>query len=164
MSVKRDVDNRSAPANNHGGSRPQAADILDERITTVEDFVTVATYFSMSEAEPARLALDAAGIPAFATDEDVGSLLVPTMVGGIKLQVPAADAARAEQVLAELQTESQPPPAPAPMTKESRSIAQAATPRSGSLPTAAGTWRNVPSAGILLTCRIALNKSPRPAP
>ncbi len=39
----------------------------------------------------------------------MGSLLVPTMVGGIKLQVPAADAARAEQVLAELQTESQPP-------------------------------------------------------
>jgi len=75
----------------------------------LEDFVTVATYYSMAEAEPARLALDAAGIPAFATDEDVGSLLVPTLVGGIKLQVAAVDAARAKDVLADLPAESQSP-------------------------------------------------------
>jgi hypothetical protein len=63
----------------------------------------------MAEAEPARLALDAAGMPAFATDEDMGSLLVPNLVGGIKLQVAAADAARAKAVLAKLQAEAQPP-------------------------------------------------------
>ena len=50
---------------------------------------------------------------SFATDEDVGSLLVPNLVGGIKLQVPAVDAARAKQVLAELQAEFQPPPSDA---------------------------------------------------
>ena len=60
-----------------------------------EDFVTVATLYSLAEAEPERLALEAAGIPTLATDESVGSLLVPNLVGGIKLQVPAADAARA---------------------------------------------------------------------
>lgn len=67
----------------------------------------------MSEAEPERLALEAAGIRVFATDEDLGSLLTPTTFGGIKIQVPAADAARAEAVLAELREAAQSPAADA---------------------------------------------------
>ncbi|MGA2254589.1 MAG: hypothetical protein ABSG53_08010 [Thermoguttaceae bacterium] len=74
----------------------------------MEDFVTVATYLSLAEAEPPRLALEAAGIPTLATDENMGSLLGTNMVGGIKLQVASADAARANDVLATLTAESQP--------------------------------------------------------
>ncbi len=71
----------------------------------MEDFVTVATYLSLADAEPSRLALDAAGIPTLATDESMGSLLGTNFVGGIKLQVAAADAERATELLATL-----PPP------------------------------------------------------
>ena len=77
----------------------------------MDDFVTVGTYYSMADAEPQRLALDAAGIKVFATDENLGSLLTPTTFGGIKLQVPVADAARAEEVLAELRADAHPPAA-----------------------------------------------------
>ena len=63
----------------------------------MEDFVTVATYLSLAEAEPPRLALEAAGIPTLATDENMGSLLGTNMVGGIKLQVASEDAARAKR-------------------------------------------------------------------
>jgi hypothetical protein len=73
----------------------------------MDDFVTVATLFSIAEAEPLRLALDAAGIPTLATDETIGEVLVPNVVGGIKLQVAAADAERARVVLAELQSGSE---------------------------------------------------------
>lgn len=73
----------------------------------MEDFVTIATYYSLADAEPPRLALEAAGIPAMATDENMGSLLGTNMVLGIKLQVAAADADRAEEVLAELRAEPQ---------------------------------------------------------
>ena len=73
----------------------------------MEDFVTVATYWSQAAAEPPRLALEAAGIPALATDESMGILLGTNMVGCIKLQVASADAARASDVLATLEAESQ---------------------------------------------------------
>jgi predicted RNA-binding Zn-ribbon protein involved in translation (DUF1610 family) len=73
----------------------------------MEDFVTVATYFSLAEAEAVRLALDAEGIHTLATDENIGEMLVPTAFGGIKLQVAPQDAARAKDVLAALGTESQ---------------------------------------------------------
>jgi hypothetical protein len=73
----------------------------------MEDFVTVGTYFSMAEAEPPRLALESAGIPAMATDENIGEMLVPVAFGGIKLQVSAQDAERAKEVLAEFTTDSE---------------------------------------------------------
>ena len=73
----------------------------------MDDFVTIATYLSLADVEPSRLALESAGIPAIATDESMGSLFGTTLVGGIKLQVAAADAARANAVLAALQGESQ---------------------------------------------------------
>ncbi len=72
----------------------------------MEDFVTIATHFSLPEAEAERLALEAAGIRTLATDENIGEMLVPATFGGIKLQVAAQDAERAKQVLAELRAES----------------------------------------------------------
>ena len=74
----------------------------------MEDYLTVATLFSLADAEPRRLALEAAGIHTLATDEGIGELLVPTMVGGIKLQVAAKDADRAKEVLAEFGDQSEP--------------------------------------------------------
>jgi hypothetical protein len=74
----------------------------------MEDFVTVATHYSMADAEPERLALEAAGIRVFPTDENLSSLLTATTFGGIKLQVSAADAARAEEVLAEARADAHP--------------------------------------------------------
>jgi len=73
----------------------------------MEDFVTVATHFSLAEAEAERLALDSAGIPTIATDENMSSLLVPNTVGGIKLQVAAADADRAKELLQSLRADNQ---------------------------------------------------------
>ncbi len=75
---------------------------------TMEDFTTVATFYSLADAEPPRLALEAAGIPTLATDENIGEMLVPTAFGGIKLQVASKDADRAKEVLASFQTDSQP--------------------------------------------------------
>jgi hypothetical protein len=77
----------------------------------MDELVTIATHYSLAEAEPERLALEAAGIPTVASDESVGTLLTATMVGGIKLQVAPADAARAEEILDELRAESNPPEA-----------------------------------------------------
>ncbi len=74
----------------------------------MDDFVTVATHYSMADAEPQRLALEAAGIRVLPTDENLGALLTATTFGGIKLQVPAAEAARAEAVLAELRADANP--------------------------------------------------------
>ena len=77
----------------------------------MEDFVTVGTYFSLAEAEPPRLALEAAGIHTLATDENIGDMLVPTAFGGIKLQVAMGDAERAKELLAAVRAEFQPKPA-----------------------------------------------------
>lgn len=65
------------------------------------EFVTVATYHYQMQAEPARLALQAAGIMAFVHDVNV-NLLGPfsgNMMGWIKLQVPQARAAEARALL-----------------------------------------------------------------
>jgi len=74
----------------------------------MEDFVTIATYFSLAEAEAVRLALDAEGINTLATDENIGEMLVPTIFGGIKLQVAAKDVTQANEVLATLNAGAQP--------------------------------------------------------
>jgi ssDNA-binding Zn-finger/Zn-ribbon topoisomerase 1 len=74
----------------------------------MSDFVTVATYLSATEAEVERLALETAGIAAIVDDEAVGTVLWQNLVGGVKIQVPAADAARAEQVLNEFRAAAQP--------------------------------------------------------
>ena len=74
----------------------------------MDDFVTVGTYLSNAEVEPLRLALEAAGISAMATDENIGEMLTPLLFGGIKLQVAAKDADRAKEVLAEFAADSPP--------------------------------------------------------
>jgi hypothetical protein len=79
-----------------------------ERLLTMDDFVTVGTYLSNAEVEPLRLALEAAGIPAMATDENIGEMLTPLVFGGIKLQGAAKDAERAKEGLAELDVEYPP--------------------------------------------------------
>jgi len=72
----------------------------------MDDFITVGTYLTLAEAEPPRLALEAAGISAMATDESIGEMLTPLLFGGIKLQVAAKDAERAKNVLAEFAVDS----------------------------------------------------------
>jgi hypothetical protein len=65
------------------------------------EFVTVATYHYQMQAEPARLALHAAGIMAFVHDANI-NLLGPfsgNMMGWIKLQVPSNRAAEARALL-----------------------------------------------------------------
>ncbi len=84
----------------------------------MDDFVTIATLYSVTEAEPIRLALEAAGIQTFATDENLGTLVALNVFGGIKLQVRPADAARAQEVLAELRAESRPPESPSDQEDE----------------------------------------------
>jgi len=76
--------------------------------------VTIATHYSLAEAEPQRLALEAAGIPTLETDDSP----LPTMMCGIKLQVAAEDAARAEEVLAEFRVEAHPPESPSDQEDE----------------------------------------------
>ena len=122
----------------------------------MEDFVTVGTYLSTAEAEPPRLALEAAGIPAMATDENIGELLVPVLFGGIKLQVPAKDAEQAREILAEFKREIAAEAAEAGSDDEGVSLkCPSAAPISGFRRNAAVTSRSVPSAGPTSTCRRA---------
>ena len=128
---------------------------ISERPFTMEDFVTVATYLSLAEAEPHRLALEAAGIPTLATDESMGDMLGSNMVGGIKLQVAAKDADRAKEVLADVRPS---PSRKRPMRTDadddvSPDLSGSAGPRSGSRPNAGDKWKTVPSAGPMWTCR-----------
>jgi Putative prokaryotic signal transducing protein len=68
-----------------------------------DDLRTVARYASVAEANIARNALDAAGIPAWVADELTltADPLFSGAVNYIKVQVRADDLERAEQVLAE---------------------------------------------------------------
>jgi hypothetical protein len=65
-----------------------------------DDLVTAAVYGDLTQAQAARLGLEAAGVPAFLADEHVagGLFTLGAAVGGIKLQVPKSrldDALRA---------------------------------------------------------------------
>jgi len=57
-----------------------------------DDLATAAVFGDLTQAQAARLDLDAAGIPAFLADENVagGLFHLATAVGGFKLQVPAS--------------------------------------------------------------------------
>ena len=63
--------------------------------------VTVAHYPFRTAAEAARLRLEAEDIPAFLSDAEVMDMnwLLGNALGWIKLQVPAADAGRAAEIL-----------------------------------------------------------------
>ena len=65
---------------------------------------TVAAFHDLTEAQGARAALEAEGIPAELRDENTGSIdwgLMPAM-GGLRLQVRPADAPRALEILEQL--------------------------------------------------------------
>ncbi len=66
-------------------------------------FVTVATYDETFRADVARSAIEDAGIVVRITDREIVAMewVLATAVGGIKVQVPEADAVRARQVLDE---------------------------------------------------------------
>jgi hypothetical protein len=66
-------------------------------------WVTIARYTTSEWAHLARLRLEAAGIPVFIADENVGAVAwhYALATGGIKLQVPAEQAAEAAKVLEE---------------------------------------------------------------
>ena len=68
------------------------------------ELVTVATYQLPAQAAMARNALDAAGIRAVVTDAEVVAMdwLLAPAVGGIKVQVQAADAEQAAALIREI--------------------------------------------------------------
>jgi len=68
---------------------------------TAGEPVTVAQYPFRTAAEAARLSLDAEGIPAFLSDVETLDMdwLLGNALGWFKLQVPAADAERAAEIL-----------------------------------------------------------------
>jgi hypothetical protein len=68
-----------------------------------DDLVTAAVYGDLTQAQAARLGLEAAGVPAFLADENVagGVFTLAAAVGGIKLQVPGSRLDEARRVLGE---------------------------------------------------------------
>ncbi|HEV2845756.1 MAG TPA: DUF2007 domain-containing protein [Thermoanaerobaculia bacterium] len=65
---------------------------------------TVATFTDLTQAQSARSALESAEIENYLQDEATGSIdwgLMPAL-GGLRLQVKSADAARAREILADL--------------------------------------------------------------
>jgi hypothetical protein len=71
------------------------------------DFVTVATFSVLPEAEAARLRLETEGIPAIITDAEIVNMdwLLGNAVGYIKLQVPPERAAAALALLDQVAAE-----------------------------------------------------------
>jgi hypothetical protein len=63
------------------------------------EFVVVATFHLQSQAETARMALNASGIEAFVQDSNMSTLLPWHGLRGIKVQVPAARADEARALL-----------------------------------------------------------------
>lgn len=80
------------------------------------DWVTVATFDDMPSAHIALGRLRAEGIEAVLADEHLvqADWLYSLAVGGIKLRVPAAEAARAREALARDRSGDLEPPAPHP--------------------------------------------------
>ena len=66
-----------------------------------DDPVTIARFPNGSEAHHAKIELEEAGIACMLADEGTSTLLWPSVVGGVKLQVNEADVDRAIAVLAQ---------------------------------------------------------------
>src|SRR5271155_5604438 len=77
----------------------------EEILMTVDEPVTVAHYPFRTTAEAARLSLDAEGIPVFLSDAEIVDMdwLLGNALGWIKLQVPAAEAGRAAEILGQVE-------------------------------------------------------------
>ena len=72
-----------------------------------EEFVTIATFLTLPEAEAARLHLEMEGFPATLVDAEIVSMdwLLGNAVGNIKLQVPPSRAAAATALLDQVAAE-----------------------------------------------------------
>jgi hypothetical protein len=68
-----------------------------------DDLVTVTTYMTAYEAHIAKACLEEAGIDVFLQDVHTVGLRwdLSNLIGGVKLQVPSADAERATEILAQ---------------------------------------------------------------
>jgi Putative prokaryotic signal transducing protein len=66
------------------------------------EIVTVATFSNQGEAQIARGFLESCGIEVFVRDENMSRMENPVLIGGSKLQVSAADAAKARELLAQV--------------------------------------------------------------
>ena len=68
---------------------------------TSRDLVTVASYRDLPNADIARAALESAGIPAWIQDDNLVRMdwFYSNAIGGIRLQVDAADAEAAREIL-----------------------------------------------------------------
>jgi hypothetical protein len=67
-----------------------------------DDYVTVASYFTPTDAHIVRSCLEAAGIAAVVADANLvqtHSLLTPAL-GGVRIRVPASQAQQAAEVIA----------------------------------------------------------------
>ena len=68
-----------------------------------EELVTIATSFDLVEAEMLRNQLEAQGFEVYLADENIIGVmnLLANAVGGIKIKVPATEAAEAEKFVEE---------------------------------------------------------------
>ena len=68
-----------------------------------DDLATAGVFGDLTQAQAARLDLEAAGVPAFLADENMagGVFTLGAAVGGIKLQVPKSRLEEARRVLGE---------------------------------------------------------------
>lgn len=69
------------------------------------DLVTVATFLRTQDAEMARGYLEANGVEVFLRDREMARIQLPSIIGGIKLQVRAEDAETARELLSQAQSE-----------------------------------------------------------
>jgi len=86
------------------GRRSLEPPLIEEKLWQLPSFqnlVTVATYRDLSEAIVARAALESADIPCFLQDENMIRMDwgYSNFLGGLRLQVPEQDEARAREVL-----------------------------------------------------------------
>jgi hypothetical protein len=72
-----------------------------------DEFLTVATFATVPEAEAARLMFESEGIPAILTDAEIVNMdwLLGTAVGYVKVQVPPSKAEAASALLERIEAE-----------------------------------------------------------
>ena len=93
------------------GRRSLEPPLIEEKLWQLPSFqnlVTVATYRDLSEAIVARAALESADIPCFLQDENMIRMDwgYSNFLGGLRLQAPVPDVARAHEVLSAPRPES----------------------------------------------------------
>lgn len=72
---------------------------------TTSDPVVVRTFLTSVDADIARTALEAAGIPSMVRSDDCGGLRPHLWMGGVALLVPSSEAEAARALLDELESQ-----------------------------------------------------------